>query len=204
MGKAVASEIFSYSLVNFREYATDKHHTVDDTPYGGGEGMVLKPEPLAAALADLEKKRPVILLSPGGPVFSQDIAKDISKSDGLTFICGRYEGVDQRLIDRFVDQELSLGSFILGGGELAALCVIETVARLLPGVLGNPLSVTRESLEEGRLKFGQYTRPPDWEGEGVPEVLLSGNHKLIEKWRVEQAVIRSAKTPVWRSVAKMI
>lgn len=201
LGKAQQAELFTTNVVDFRAFAMDKHNTVDDTPYGGGEGMVLKPEPLAAALRSLVSPRPVVLLSPGGAPFTQEIAEDISRSEGLTFVCGRYEGVDQRLIDTLVDRELSLGPFVIAGGELAALCVIETVARLIPGVLGNPLSVSRESHTAGNLKFPQYTRPREWEGLPVPEVLLSGNHSLIEAWRQKESEERTRKQPVWEPLA---
>ncbi len=200
LGRAILENRLSVNLVNFREFATDKHQVVDDTPFGGGEGMVLKAEPLAAALRSLSPRYPVVLMSPGGVPFTQEIAEDISGADGLTLVCGRYEGVDQRLIDTLVDQELSIGPYVLAGGELAALVVIETVARLLPGVVGNPDSVTKDSFTSGGLKHGQYTRPREWEGLAVPEVLLGGNHKDIDAWRAEESARRSAKPQVWRPI----
>ncbi len=200
LGRAVEQERLRVNVVNFRDFATDRHHTVDDVPYGGGEGMVLKAEPLAAALRSLSPVYPVILMSPGGTPFTQEIAEDLSRCEGLTLVCGRYEGFDQRFVETMVDRELSLGPYVLSGGELAALAVIETVARLLPGVVGNPLSVSRDTFSSGALKFPQYTRPREWEGHEVPPVLLEGHHKLIEQWRQEESEKRSSAPRAWATL----
>ncbi len=182
------------ATLNIRDYACGKHKMTDDRPYGGGCGMVMKPEPLAGALKAagtqaLSSK--TILLSPQGRTFDQQIALELAKEKNLIFICGRYEGVDERIYNRFVDLEISIGDFVLTGGEIAAMVVIDAVTRLIPGVLGNEDSAGNDSFSDDLLEYAHYTRPRVFEGEAVPDVLLSGNHSEIEKWRAETALIRT-------------
>ncbi len=180
------------STVDLREFTEDRHRTVDDRPFGGGEGMVLKPEPVFRAVEHCNVVRAetsrVILLSPRGPKFDQGKAKELSLKAHLVLICGRYEGVDQRVADALVDEELSVGDYILSGGELAAAIVVDSVCRLIPGVLGDGRSALSESFMEGVLDYPQYTRPAEYRGLRVPGVLLSGDHSAIRKWREEQAL----------------
>jgi tRNA (guanine37-N1)-methyltransferase len=183
MAKAVERQLVEYQVVDFREYAEDRHRTCDDAPYGGGAGMVLKPEPLAKALdaIDAGSKR-VIYPSPSGRLFDQQIAWELSQEEELIFICGRYEGVDQRIIDRYVDDELCIGDYVMSSGELAALVIVDSVYRLLDGVISGE-SLEEETFNDGLLEYPHYTRPAEFMGMTVPEVLLSGNHAEIEKWR---------------------
>jgi tRNA (guanine37-N1)-methyltransferase len=195
---------------NIREYAHDKHHTTDDVPYGGGGGMVMKPEPVFEAVESvlassqvqahegageeaprLRTTCPVILLTPQGRVFSQAIAQELSQHENIALICGRYEGVDERIRKHLVTDEISIGDYVLTGGELPALIVMDAVARLLPGVLGDPDGATDDSHASGLIEYPHYTRPPEFRGEGVPEVLLSGDHAQIAKWRREQSLLRT-------------
>lgn len=188
--KALAKGMISVRLVDLRHYTTDRHRVTDDYPYGGGQGMVMKPEPLIAAIEDARKqlKSPrVILLTPQGRVFDQKEADKLSREKELVLICGRYEGVDER-VKSFVDEELSIGDYTLSGGELAAMMVIDTVTRLIPGVLGNLRSPQEESFSEGLLEYPQYTRPEEFRGMKVPEVLLSGDHERIKSWRREMSL----------------
>lgn len=195
MAKAVAKGVFEVRAVNIRDYATDKHKTADDYPYGGGCGMVMKVEPVISALEDVRArcpgKRPhVILTTPQGRPFGHEAAKELSLKEWLVIICGRYEGIDER-VREFADDEISIGDYILTGGETAALAIIEAVGRLLPGALGEPESMERESFSRGLLEYPQYTRPEDFRGMKVPAVLLSGNHKEIERWRTIESVKRT-------------
>ncbi len=188
--KAQERRAVEFCLVNIRDYATDKHRVTDDTPYGGGHGMVMKVEPVVAALEAVGEgsERPYrVLLTPSGRVFNQDRAVELAKKPGLALVCGRYEGVDAR-VAFFVDEELSVGDFILSGGEIAALVVIDAVTRLLPGALGCEESSRSESFAEGLLEYPQYTRPAEFRGLRVPDVLLSGDHEAIARWRREQAL----------------
>ncbi|MDE1171964.1 MAG: tRNA (guanosine(37)-N1)-methyltransferase TrmD [Verrucomicrobium sp.] len=182
--KGGRTEIVAHQL---RDYATDKHRTVDDRPYGGGPGMVLRCDVMASALQDVQGKAPapgrVILLSPGGRTLTQEVARELSAHPRLVFLSGHYEGVDQRVADHLVDEELSIGDYVLTNGTLAALVVIDAVVRLLPGVLGNEASAGSDSFSEGLLEGPQYTRPPEFNGWKVPEILLSGHHGQIEAWR---------------------
>ncbi|MBI4412310.1 MAG: tRNA (guanosine(37)-N1)-methyltransferase TrmD [Deltaproteobacteria bacterium] len=197
LGKAQEKGIVKIFLHQLRDYATDKHCSVDDRPYGGGSGMILKPDVVVCAVRDLRQKHKidrVILLSPRGALFTQAGARELSDIQSVLLICGRYEGVDQRAIDLVVDEELSIGDYVLSGGELAAAVVVDAVARLIPGVLGNEKATLDESHTVGAhgcaplLEYPHYTRPEEFEGMKVPEVLLSGNHAEIEKWRREESL----------------
>lgn len=180
---------------DIREYCTDKHRKVDDVPYGGGAGMVMKPEPLAAAIEAVSDERPVhrVMLSASGRPFTQAVARELCDHERLLLVCGRYEGVDQRIHDGWIDDEVSIGDYVLTGGELPAMVVIDAVTRLLPGVLGNESSLEEESFTQGLLEYPQYTRPAEFAGRTVPEVLLSGDHKAIAKWRKEQSLERTRR-----------
>lgn len=195
VGRAVERGLLTLAYRNPREFATDAHRTVDDRPYGGGPGMVMKYEPVAAAIAAakaaLPDGCPVICLSPQGRVFDQAAARRYASLPGLVLLSGRYEGLDERLIGRHVDEELSLGDFVLSGGEIAAMAVIDAVTRLLPGVLGDEESARQDSFMEGLLDCPQYTRPEEIRGQRVPDVLLSGDHARIARWRYKQALGRS-------------
>lgn len=194
LGKAREKGLLRVRVTDIREYADGKHRVTDDVPYGGGAGMVMKPEPLVAAIEAARAREPqarVILMSPQGRRFTQTVAQELSRAQSLILVCGRYEGVDERVLE-WVDEELSLGDFVLTGGELAALAVIDAVARLMPGVLGNADSAQYESFTgEGLLEGPQYTRPPEFRGRRVPEILLSGDHARIAAWRHDQASLRT-------------
>lgn len=191
LGKAVGRGIVEHELVNIRDFATDRHRTCDDYPYGGGAGMVFKPEPLAAALDSVgAKDRHVIYPSPSGRLFTQVDAKRISEMPGVVLVCGRYEGIDQRVIDTYVDEELSVGDYVLSSGDLAAMVIVDAVFRLLPGVL-NAESLAEESHVDGLLEYPHYTRPEVFLDKQVPEVLLSGNHELIARWRRTSQLVRT-------------
>jgi tRNA (guanine37-N1)-methyltransferase len=185
---------------NIRDYTHDKHHTTDDTPYGGGGGMVMKPEPVFEAVESVlgissdpaqPVNIPVILLTPQGRVFTQRVAEKLSLHERVALLCGRYEGVDERIREHLVTDEISIGDYVLTGGELPALILIDAVSRLIPGVLGDPTGAEDDSHSMGLLEYPHYTRPPEFRGWQVPEVLLSGDHGKIEKWRREQALIRT-------------
>ena len=196
--RAVEQKLVRVSLHNIRDYTHDKHHVVDDYAYGGGAGMMLKPEPIFEAAESIKSMEgdddsPVILLTPQGRLFSQQIAHELSRYSRMILICGRYEGVDERVREHLVTDEISIGDYVLGGGELAAMVVLDAVVRLLPGVLGSPASALDDSHSSGLLEYPQYTRPPVFRGWSVPEVLLSGNHAEIAKWRREQAIRRTLK-----------
>ncbi|HKI97639.1 MAG TPA: tRNA (guanosine(37)-N1)-methyltransferase TrmD [bacterium] len=201
LGRALRGGLLAVEPVNFREHGLGRHRVVDDEPYGGGAGMLLRPEPVFAAVRErIARHREAgrtartILLTPQGAPFRQDKARELAASeDALLLVCGRYEGFDDRIRQGLADEELSLGDFVLQGGEVAAMAVIEAVARLLPGVLGNPASHAEESFAEAGLEYPHFTRPPEFEGMRVPEVLCSGNHALIDAWRAEQAHARTAE-----------
>ena len=188
IGKAQESGTLEISALDIREGASGVHKAVDDTPFGGGPGMVLKPDPIFNVVENKNPPRPLYLLSPAGEPFSHSKAKELSKLDGFSLLCGRYEGVDQRVRDHLIDGEISLGDFVLAGGEIAALAVVETVTRLIPGVMGNIKSAASESFTQGLLEYPQYTRPWDFEGLTPPDILRSGNHKEIELWRKAKAL----------------
>lgn len=184
--RAQEKKLVKFEIVNFREFSTNKHKTVDDTPYGGGSGMVLSVEPIYYALESLEKPNHKILLSPQGTKFDQNKAKQLLEEEHLTFICGHYEGFDERVLE-FVDEEISLGDFVMTGGEIAALAMIDSIVRLIPGVIGSQESFEKDSFYDGLLDYPQYTKPREFRGLEVPDVLLSGDHAKIEKWRQEMS-----------------
>jgi tRNA (guanine37-N1)-methyltransferase len=191
IGKARADGLLDIRVHDLRSTATDPHRSVDDAPFGGGAGMVLMAEPLFGAVEAVQPARPLFLLSPSGRRFDQSVAAELSSGDGFSLLCGRYEGVDQRVADHLVDGEISVGDVVLAGGEVAALLVIEAVARLVPGVLGNEASVAEESFADGLLEHPQYTRPAAFRDWPVPDVLLSGDHGRIARWRRAQALVRT-------------
>ena len=196
--RAIDHGLVSINIHNIRDYTHDKHHTADDYAYGGGAGMILKPEPIFEAVESIKSdikqeigELSVILLTPQGRLFSQQIAQELSAYSHLIFICGHYEGVDERVREHLVTDEISIGDYVLSGGELAAMVVVDAVVRLLPGVLGSEASLVDDSHVAGLLEYPQYTRPVEYRGWSVPEVLLSGNHAQIAKWRREQAIRRT-------------
>lgn len=191
LGKAISQGLIRIRIHNIRDFAKDRHRTVDDRPYGGGAGMVMKPEPIVEAIETLQKDPPkgtVILLSPHGEIFTQATARELSNLPRIILVCGRYEGVDARVL-YFVDREISIGDYVLSGGEPAALVIIDALSRLVPGVVGNVASLRSESFEEGLLEYRHYTRPRVFRGLPVPEILISGNHEAIRKWRRSQALL---------------
>ena len=183
LGRSIESGILEVSVHDLRLATSDKHRTIDDPPFGGGAGMVLMPEPVFKAVEEVNPQRPLILLGPSGRKFDQRLANELSDLEGFSLLCGRYEGVDERIRTDLCDDEISIGDFVLAGGELAALTVIETVARLQPGVLGNESSTREESFSDGLLEYPQFTRPSNFRELEVPEILLSGDHGKIERWR---------------------
>ncbi|WP_131926357.1 tRNA (guanosine(37)-N1)-methyltransferase TrmD [Hazenella coriacea] len=193
--KAHEKEFIETTIVNFRDFTTDKHKTVDDTPYGGGGGMVLKPQPLFDAVDDLckglEQRPPIILMSPQGEPFTQKKAEELAQYSHLILLCGHYEGYDERIREHLVTEEISIGDYVLTGGELPAMVIMDSVSRLIPGVLGNETSAVTDSFSLGLLEYPQYTRPAEYCGYRVPDVLLSGHHLKIEKWRREQSLLRT-------------
>jgi tRNA (guanine37-N1)-methyltransferase len=196
LGRAAGQELLQIRTHNLRDWAEGRHLTTDDTPYGGGDGMVMKPEPVARAVADLRKASPtarVLLMSPQGQLFSQAHAKRLATEPGLIFLCGRYEGFDERIRTSLVDEEFSIGDYVLTGGELPAMVMIDAIARHLPGVLGNAASAETDSFADGLLEYPQYTRPAIFDGMAVPEVLLSGDHGKIAAWRRRQQLLRTLR-----------
>lgn len=188
IGKAVAENILDIQVHNIRDAATDRHKTVDDAPYGGGAGMVMMAEPIFATVERVEPPRPIFFLGPRGKTLTQPFAEELAETSGFTLLCGRYEGVDQRVIDHLVDDELSIGDYVLNGGEVAAMVVIESVSRLLPDMMGNAESHAEESFSHGLLEYPQYTRPAEFRGHVVPDVLRSGNHQLVADWQLAQSL----------------
>ena len=198
IGRACERGIVDIKLHDIRAYSHDKHHTVDDYPYGGGAGMVMKPEPIFEAVEAVKSdigidNIPVMLLTPQGKLFTQDMADHLSQEQVMVLICGHYEGVDERVAEHLVTEQISIGDYLLSGGESAAMVIIDCVVRLLPGAIGSDISLIEESHIGGLLEYPQYTRPPEYRGWKVPAVLLSGNHKEISSWRRNQSVIRTAK-----------
>lgn len=195
IGRALEKDLISSTCMNIRDFADNRHNTVDDRPYGGGCGMVMKPEPLAAAIRHATAKMPssrVLLMTPQGRPFDQQKAWELaSRNQGLIFVCGRYEGVDERICDVLVDEEISIGDYVMTGGELASMVIIDAVTRLIPGVLGGADSAEIDSFKNDRLEHAQYTRPPVFEKMGVPDVLLSGDHAKVDQWRTRSALERT-------------
>lgn len=209
MKRAIENKIIEVNVYNIRDYSNDKHKKVDDYPFGGGAGMVMTPQPIKSTFDHINKSIntdnfSVIYMSPRGRVFNQEIAKELSKKDEIVILCGHYEGVDQRVIDTIVTDEISLGDFVLTGGELPALSLIDAVSRLVPGVLNKSESFEDESFEHNLLEYPQYTRPRDFEGSLVPDVLLSGNHKNIDKWRLEMSenITLERRPDLWKKYKK--
>lgn len=195
-GKALEENKWKLDTINIRDYAYDKHKSVDDTPCGGGAGMIMRPDVLGRAISENTSGGKIIYMSPRGTPLTQKKVRELSKETELTIICGRFEGIDERVIEAFNIEEISIGDYILTGGEQAALIMLDAIIRLLPGVLGNEESLTDESFENSLLEYPQYTRPITWEGREVPEILLSGHHQKIAEWRKEQSkIVTQTKRP---------
>jgi tRNA (guanine37-N1)-methyltransferase len=195
LGKALEKRLIQVQTINIRDFSLDKHQVVDDTPYGGGQGMVMKVEPIARAIELVKSENPsawTIYLTPQGKPFNQDLARRLSTQPHLILLCGRYEGVDERVRELFIDEEISIGDYVLTGGELAAMVLIDAVSRFIPGVLGSDRSAEEDSFFNSLLEYPQYTRPSDFRGRCVPEVLLSGNHSAIYLWRRKEALRRTS------------
>ena len=204
-GRAIEKSLWNLDVINIRDYAKDKHKTVDDTPYGGGEGMVLKPDVVAKALdQNLKKNEKIIYLTPKGKTFDQNKAKKFLNEKKINILCGHFEGIDQRVIESRGIEEISIGDYILSGGETAAYVILDSILRLVPGVLGNENSYKDESFENGLLEYPQYTKPQIWEKTPVPEVLLSGDHSKIKDWRLSQseAITRVRRPDLWQKYKK--
>lgn len=208
IGRAIEAGLLEINAVNIRDYSTNKHMKVDDYPYGGGAGLVMQPEPVYRAYKDLEKdmkKKPrVVYLTPQGTTFHQEMAKELAKEEELVFLCGHYEGIDERVLEEIVTDYVSIGDYVLTGGELPAMVMIDSISRLVPGVLHNDDSAGDESFENGLLEYPQFTRPPVFLDKEVPEVLLSGHHENIRKWRHEQSVKRTKerRPDLWEAYEK--
>jgi len=203
--KALEKKLWSLEVINIRDYSTDKHKTVDDAPCGGGSGMLMKADVIANSLDKniLNKNEPIIYLSPKGKIFNQNYAKKIMDKN-INIICGHFEGVDQRLLETRNIEEVSVGDYLLSGGEVGALVVIDTIVRLIPGVVGNPNSLTEETFERNLLEYPQYTKPQKWEKKNVPDVLLSGDHAKIKDWRLTQSedITRRRRPDLWKKYKK--
>ena len=205
-GKALEKQLWRYDAVNIRDYAKDKHLTVDDTPYGGGAGMVMRADVISDALtAHQKEKTRYVYLSPRGKPLTQNLAAELAQQENITLLCGRYEGVDQRVLDAWDFEEISVGDYILSGGEMAALVLMDAIIRLLPGVMGNPDTSTEESFSANLLEYPHYTRPKEWTGpddasRAVPEVLQSGHHSRIKNWRLDEAeaITRARRPDLWQ------
>lgn len=197
IGRAISNELLTVEAVNIRDFAENKHNRVDDYTYGGGAGMLMQAGPVYGAyqsVAEKTKARPrVIYLSPQGQTFSQEMAEEFAKEEELIFLCGHYEGIDERVLEEIVTDYVSIGDYVLTGGELPAMVMIDAISRLIPGVLHNDVSAEFESFQDNLLEYPQYTRPEEWHGKKVPEILLSGHHANVEKWRREQSIIRTAE-----------
>ena len=204
-GKALSNKIWNLDIINVRDSAKDKHKTVDDTPFGGGSGMLIKPDVLARSIDQhVNKSEKIFYLSPKGKLFNQETAKSLSKEHCINLICGHFEGVDQRLLETRNIEEISVGDYILSGGETAALIIIDSILRLVPGILGNEKSVYEESFENRLLEYPQYTKPQLWEEKNIPDVLLSGDHSKIKDWRLSQseAITRHRRPDLWQKYKK--
>jgi tRNA (guanine37-N1)-methyltransferase len=194
--RAVERGMLSIGVHNIRDYTTDKHHMTDDTPYAGGGGMVMKPEPIFAAVEavrDAGAASRVVLLTPQGRLFSHAVARELARDEQIILICGRYEGVDERVREHLVADEISIGDYVLTGGELAAAVIVDAVGRLIPGVLGDPAATSNDSHADGLLEYPHYTRPADFRGWQVPDILVSGDHARVARWRREQALLRTKR-----------
>ena len=191
IGRARENGLIDLRLHDPRDHATGVHKSVDDSPFGGGAGMVMRPDILAASIRATDPPRPLLALAASGTRFDQAKARELAESGGFSLLCGRYEGIDQRVLDTLVDEEISIGDFVLAGGEVAAAVIIEATGRLVPGVLGNADSIADESFADGLLEYPHYTRPAEWEGQGVPPVLTSGNHGAVDRWRHAMALKRT-------------
>ncbi len=204
-GKAMSEKIWNLETVNIRDYTIDKHKTVDDTPYGGGNGMLIKTDVLAKSLDEnIKEKEKIIYLSPKGKLFDHKYAKELSGEKYLNLICGHFEGIDERIIQSRNIEEISIGDYILSGGETAAFVILDSILRFLPGILGNENSTDEESFENGLLEYPQYTKPQIWEDKSVPDVLLSGDHAKIKDWRLSQseAITRDRRPDLWQKYKK--
>ena len=204
-GKALSNKIWNLDIINIRDSAEDKHKTVDDTPFGGGSGMLIKPDVLARSIDQhVNKSEKIFYLSPKGKLFNQETVKSLSKEHCINLICGHFEGVDQRFLETRNIEEISVGDYILSGGETAALIIIDSILRLVPGILGNEKSVYEESFENRLLEYPQYTKPQLWEEKNVPDVLLSGDHSKIKDWRLSQseAITRHRRPDLWQKYKK--
>jgi tRNA (guanine37-N1)-methyltransferase len=198
-GRALENGIWSLDVTNIRDFAQDRHRTVDDTPFGGGAGMVLRPDIVDAAVASVADDRPVLCLTPRGRRFTQTDARRFAAGPGLILVCGRYEGIDQRVIEQRAMEEISIGDYVLSGGELAALVLLDSIVRLLPGVMGSADSAVDESFSAGLLEYPHYTKPAEWQGRRVPDVLLSGHHGAVAAWRRAEAerITRERRPDLW-------
>ena len=203
-GRAMEKGIWSLDVTNIRDFATDRHRTVDDTPFGGGAGMVLRPDIVDTAVASVDDGRPIICLTPRGHPFIQPAARQFADGDGVILVCGRYEGIDQRVIESRKMQEISIGDYVLSGGELAAMVLLDSIVRLLPGVMGAAESADEESFSAGMLEYPHYTRPAEWQGHAVPDVLLSGHHAEVAAWRRSESerITRERRPDLWASATK--
>ncbi|MDH5187427.1 MAG: tRNA (guanosine(37)-N1)-methyltransferase TrmD [Rhodospirillaceae bacterium] len=207
-GQALENGLWQLETVDIRDFASDKHRTVDDSPLGGGAGMVMRPDVVGAAIRKVQEnqsvERPLIYLSPRGKPLVQQRAKELAQGPGIILLCGRFEGVDERVLERHQMEEISIGDFVLSGGELAAMVLLDATIRLLPGVMGSEISLEEESFEKGLLEYPHYTRPREWEGMAVPEVLLSGHHEKIRSWRRQRAeeTTRKRRPDLWSVYAK--
>ena len=204
-GKALKEKIWNLKVINIRDSAEDKHKTVDDKPFGGGSGMLLKPDVLAKSIdKNIKTNEKIFYLSPRGKIFDQKIAKQVSKEKGINLICGHFEGVDERILNTRNIEEISIGDYVLSGGETAAFVIIDSILRLLPGVIGNDMSKDEESFENGLLEYPQFTKPQIWEEKTVPDVLLSGDHAKIKDWRLSQseAITRDRRPDLWQKYKK--
>ena len=204
-GKALEKDVWNLETVNIRNYTNDKHKTVDDTPYGGGNGMLLKPDVISKSIDEnIKSKERIIFLSPRGKIFNQKIAKKLASENVINIICGHFEGIDQRVIESRNIEEISLGDFILSGGETATFVFLDSILRLVPGIIGNYDSTNDESFENGLLEYPQYTKPQIWEEKAVPDVLLSGDHNQIKHWRLSQseAITRDRRPDLWEKYKK--
>ena len=204
-GKALSKKIWNLKVIDIRDYTEDKHQKVDDTPFGGGNGMLLKPDVLARAIDNnINVGERIFYLSPKGKKFDQNIAKDLAKEKSISLICGHFEGVDERILTTRNIEEISIGDFVLSGGEIGAFVVIDTIVRLIPGVLGNPNSLTEETFESNLLEYPQYTKPQKWEKKDIPNVLLTGDHAKIKVWRLSQSkdITRRRRSDLWKRYKK--